>query len=117
MLRHVAEVRVLKGHMKRARKILIVLAVLGVLLAVFGGPPAEWKQVHASMTWQEASAKINQKGRETELREFASADGQRHTAITMFFYSEFLIFPVWVLRVDFLDDRVQQVKRGLNIGE
>jgi hypothetical protein len=73
-------------------------------------------ELEAGSPWPEANAIINQKGVGTDRRRVVSADGQRHTTRTMFFYGEFVVFPVWVLRVDLIDDRVQHVRSGLNGG-
>ncbi len=103
--------------MARSRKFLIAFVALAVLLAIFGRPPAAWKQVRAGMTWKEANSIVNQKGVFTESREVTSEDGQRHTARTFFCYKEFIVVPLWVLRVDLRDDRVASTRIGLRMGD
>ena len=99
------------------RKFLITLLALVILFALFGRPPAAWKQIRVGMTWKEANDIVNQRGVATESRAIMSADGQRHTARTMFFYRQFLILPLWVLRIDLLDGQVASTRIGLRMGD
>ncbi|MBI3878801.1 MAG: hypothetical protein HY301_01895 [Verrucomicrobia bacterium] len=103
--------------MKRAQKFLIALLALVILLALFGRPPSAWKRVRVGMTWEETNAIINQRGVITESRVVASTDGQEHTARTFFCYKEFIVFPLWVFRVDLLDTRVASTRIGLRVGD
>ena len=103
--------------MTRPRKIFVAFVALAVLFAVFGRPPAAWKQVHVGMTWKEANRIVNQKGVFSESRDVTSADGQRHTERTFFCYKDFIVVPLWVLRIDLRDDQVASTRTGLRLGD
>jgi hypothetical protein len=103
--------------MTRPRKFLITFVALAVFFAIFGRPPAAWKQVRVGMTWKEVNSVLNQKGVFSESRSVTSADGQQHTERTFFCYKEFIILPLWVLRIDLRDDQVVSTRTGLRLGE
>ncbi|MFO1512362.1 MAG: hypothetical protein U1F83_05525 [Verrucomicrobiota bacterium] len=103
--------------MTRRRKFLVAFVALVILFAIFGRPPAVWKQVRVGMTWKEANSVVNQKGVFSVSRDVASADGQRHTERTFWCYKEFIVVPLWALRIDLRDDRVVSIRIGLLMGD